>query len=312
MDKLTTTSLILLFLSKGTGFTCLGLLLMMLLGIAETNHKTLFCISVLVTNYFYGIIGVFYATLYSLMIFSCSVMYLFNVSVSDMKGKMLEFRNSTLKDEGNEPGLMTSFEINVTKIPEYKRHYSNIFFEKTNLTEERLNYLKSYYTYISYIFDKLCDVVYFLICKIRSNTENVVILKNIYYIYDQMYHCSNKMDVFRAVCTDMRNSNNTKNTELINYSNNNTKVFDKGDKNRNSENNNKSTAGAFSGFNENDMQVMQEEIQKQYNNMTPQQRKEEADKAMIMFKKLCDSTNFDAMMNSMINDFSSLQPGLNN
>jgi len=287
MDRLLGALLTLLFVFYGTGSTCLGLMTTCITGMTTMNYRILFLITQLLTYYFYGFIGMFYVMMCSLSMIGCCAMYWFDMSPEDMKQKINELKDgSPLTDSTSQRYL---FDDKVKRLIEYKNNGVELFYKKTGLTADHVTKMRSSYIYVSQLFDKLCDMIYSCMCYVRKVTNDLVGFKTIYYSYDRM-------------CTFMENVENVRAMHMDSYAMQNTLTDTE------SQTNDKGKLGLFGAMSPNDMEEM-ELMQKQYQNMTPLQKKEEADKAMDMLKNMFSGFNLDTMMDGMNFDFPKLKTG---
>ena len=99
MDKLTIASIISLFILLGPGTASLGMIFLVLTQSVTLNYMTLFNLTNLLTYYFYGLLGIFYIYVCSLSLIGSGYMYWYDLSLHDLKQKLIEIEVESQEEE---------------------------------------------------------------------------------------------------------------------------------------------------------------------------------------------------------------------
>lgn len=293
MNRLLTALLAMIFIFGGSGYFCLTLLIMILTGILPFDSTTLLLKNIVLTYHLYGLVGMCYIMLCFLSLVACFLTYWFDMSFKDLKVKLQELNDSTKDETTNTEKGPTEIEKKINKFLELKHNIITTVYDKVKFAEKYLIKLKSVCEYLSRIFDKICYMIYSLTCKVRMMTNNVVVFREIYYVYDQMCKFKKNIEMIKSMyCA----SQDALDDELV--------ISDK-DTNSKSKLDMKDSLGLFGdmGMDLDELKKEMNEMSSQYKSMTPEQKKEEANKAFDAIKNMFNNVNFDAMMNLDMSKF---------
>ena len=293
MDKLSIAFLTILFLNGGSFLIWIGLLLALLTNMLPLNYKTLFSVTSFTTYYFYGFSGIFYTFFCTLSLLVCGAMYWLELSVDDIKNKIKELnvneKPSTEVDNTLSPnGQLNQMEQYVDTFSQYRIKYVNMFCEKTGLDSTRIGSINSFYTYVSVMFDKFCQMFYGLMCRFRALTQNMKGFKTLYNGYDTLYQCKTNIDKLKALNIESQNKSND--LSLLQKTNLSPKNVDA---------KNLMDLCNFPELNLDQDSLNQEmaDAQAKFDKMSPDEKKKEAESMMNMMKNMFDS--FDNMKSMM-------------
>jgi len=220
-------------------------------------------------------------------------MYWLELSMDDMKNKIKELNVNenplTEVENTNTPDRqLNQMEQYVDTLSQYKIKYVNMFCEKIGLDSTRIGSIKSFYTYLSVMFDKFCQMFYGLMCRFRVLTQNIKGFKTLYNGYDTLYQYKTNIDKLKALNIESQNKSNDlsllQKTNLSPKNADTKKLMD---------------LCNFPALNLDQDSLDQEmaDAQAKFDKMTPDEKKKEAESMMNMMKNMFDS--FDNMKSMM-------------
>lgn len=220
MDRLIIALLIVLFFCGGSGLTSAGLLALIFGGVIDVTYATLSTVSVLLTYYICGLTGLFVVMFSSIALISSGCMYWYEMSFGDVK-KMLQDMNkkgqasgekesrdkdsdkkkkeSETDENESDDSKTQSFEKRLTEFSEYKTKSVQAFYDKTGLTDQRLEKYKGYYLFVSTKFDSFCDASHYYLCQFRAATEEIAGLRELYSGYDKCLELKTNLEGLRSL-----------------------------------------------------------------------------------------------------------------
>jgi hypothetical protein len=220
MERLPLAILILSFIVSGAGLTTAEMLCYLLFGIASLNHVTLFSTLSLFTYYLYGFFGIMYVALSTLIFIACGLMYWFDMSLGDMQKKVMSIQKSSVispdtdKTVTDNSQISQDMELRLKQLQAFKNTMIGSLCLKTGVTDDKINMIKNYYVLSSTKFDNFTDLLFTYIVRFRQITQDVMILKTIYYIYDQIIIYTTLLKSFRKLsnmASNMSHVNNNSN-----------------------------------------------------------------------------------------------------
>jgi len=212
MNRLLTALLAMIFIFGGSSYACLSLLMMLLTGIIPFDSTALLLKNVILTYHFYGLVGIFYVMMCFISLVACFVTYWFDMPFKELKVKLQELNDSTKDEKNNTEKVQTELEKKINKFLELKDSITATFYDKILFYEKYLVKLKSCCEYLSQVFDKICDMIYSVMCKVRVMTENVIVFREIYYVYDQMCKFKKNIEMIKSMYC---NTQDTLDDELV-------------------------------------------------------------------------------------------------
>lgn len=175
MDKLTCCVLISSFLYSPV-LTFIMLIMYLFNNTLDFNYKSLFLAWFCFFYWMFDFVNMMCVLFSSSVLLACGGLYWY-----DIDNKYLD----TIPYVKHQTNKLQSAKN------KYKTYITNKITNNTNITKTNLIYyekcFRKYYTYVSYNFDKLCSVVYSILCKFRELTQDIPGCKNIYSIYDTIY-----------------------------------------------------------------------------------------------------------------------------
>jgi hypothetical protein len=218
MDKLSITAFILLFIFSGAGLPSLLLLSLLGTGKIALNYLNLFSLINLLTYYFYGFFGMIYLFISSLALMVCGFMYWYELSIDEFKKEAEEMRIKALNDSetikpdvpANVTGVTMTNEVTKTKL-DVQLERAKVFFDKykglcfdflekkLGFTSKRMEKISNVYTKISSYYDNFVAMVYNFLLKFKNATKNVVGLRSLYYLDDQLVICRDSVNSLRTM-----------------------------------------------------------------------------------------------------------------
>lgn len=316
MNRLIFAILTLLYIFSGSGLTAIGLITTMMFNQIELNHISLFALTILLTKCFYGLIGLMYMFVGSMIFLLCGVCYWYEMSLNDIQQQMVQFKEENIVRSTSESKELTSFDKNWESLRQYKTEKINTFCEKIGLTdlltlEERSMKIQTFVILVSDKFDKFCDIVYSYLCKFRTKTSDVKVFKEIYATYGQLLECKAGIESLRSMhklSRTMLNMNLNMNTNTDSTTNSNENVsnsqlieeldseFDSSNDKTNSAASSKASTSRTSTsnsadqmFNAFDMEVL--ETKKQFDAMPEQEKHQINDMFKQMFGSMMSGDN---------------------
>ena len=178
MDKLTLTVLLTVLLTGYTSLLTLLLSMLMITGILDITHISLFCMTLLGVYNIYGLQGLFLLLLSTLSFIVSGYMYITNVSFTDM---ITSTNNKTDNTE---------------------QYYDNLLanvYHKTGITKESIKYITNHYNSISSKYDLFCKFMYTQLCNLRYITENIAGFKHLYDLYDRCMIIKQNINQFQQL-----------------------------------------------------------------------------------------------------------------
>jgi hypothetical protein len=288
MDKLSITLLTILFLNDGSYLIWIGLLFALLTQTLPLNYKTLFNFTSLTTYCFYGFTGIIYTFLCTLSLLICGAMYWFELSMDDVKNKMKELNDDAIDGNDCDDNESTNqIEQYIDKFTQYKTKYVNMFCEKTrlNLISPWMGTIGTFYTHVSVMFDKFCQMLYGLMCRFRTLTQDMKGLKSIYNVYDTMCQYKTTVDKLKHLNSESQNKSEMQEIDPSQIHTN--KLMDL-------------CNFPDLSLDHNSLNQEMADAQAKFDKMTPDERKKEAEVMMNVMKNMFDSfDNMKSMMEEM-------------
>jgi hypothetical protein len=217
MDKLTIFLLFALFVFGGSGWALMAFICMMSFGFVGSNHSTLFSLSVLMTYKFYGILSLLYTFAIALTFLLCGYMYWHDVRPDELVEQFTvqsadrnEKKTEPVDGQSDKPNetpietpIETPFERKLKLVVEHKNKLIGVFYNKTGLTDEKIEHYKSvcrkYYHVASDGFNVLCGATHRYLCKFCQMTRNVRGFDYIYTAYDQIVKYKQDIESLKAL-----------------------------------------------------------------------------------------------------------------
>lgn len=209
MDKLSIASLLFLTLAGGSGIGSFILLSQLITGIVPIDHTTLFSLFILLTYSFYGFFGLFYVTLSALVVIGCGLMYWFEMSMDDVKDKLIEMQIQALKTETennqnnqnnqNNENNENEIQKRIDQMKTMRQGFLTVFWTKTGISEERRNQMFEFYSAISSKFDLLMQIVIDNIQKFKNMTQNIVPFNKLYILIDGLFLFKQSVESLRSM-----------------------------------------------------------------------------------------------------------------
>lgn len=307
MDNLTKSFLLTCFLFSGSSLAALALFTFFMLGVTSVSYLTLFAFVSLLTYSFYGLFGLMYVLLASSGLLCCAFMYWFNLTSNDIYQKLDNFRAMFTKDKSEE----SNFSL--------RKKLFTVLSQRTGLNDTHCQKISQYYQLVSHYFDKFVSLLSTYLVKFRNLTQNVSGFNRIYNAYDTLslvgstlenaknihqvasnlpsfdknFDISQLLSQFGQESFQSETNSVESLDEEINDDDNVVDQLDTDDQPVVSKKKDSVKIPSFGNFNMNEMQ-------KQLNNMSPQQ-KNQMDK---MTKELLGNLNLNDMM-GMMNNFQS-------
>ena len=280
MDRLSVAILVSLFLFSGSGLASATFLAYIFFGVASIDHVTLFSLCSLLTYNFYGLLGMFYVLMCSLTLIACGLMYWYEMSVDDLKKKASEMQTQ-VGDKNSDGSQTGAIDERLKVANDYKNNLLGTFWLKTGLTEERRAKYWEHYLTASNKFDTFYVFATAYASQFRDLTKDIPVLKTLYYAYDQFFVYKQSIESVRALHKLSRNLTMPPSQPQTRGASSNVSV------DSNSESSTSSAppvdlGAMFGGLNMPDM----EEMQKQMENMSPEEKKRMDDMTEQMMKNM--------------------------
>jgi len=175
MDKLLGALLICSFMHSSL-LTFVMLLGYLYANVIQFNYATLLSIWFCFIYWMFDFLNMIFIVFNSATLLCCACLYWYNI---DNKYLM----------------ALPFIKQNVNKLQhknnQYKTYIINTITNNTDIRKKQLMHIQTtigkYYTFTANSFDKLCNVIYNTLCKIRSLTSDIPGCKNIYSMYDSIF-----------------------------------------------------------------------------------------------------------------------------
>jgi hypothetical protein len=152
--------------------------MLIITGILDITHISLFCMTLIGVYNIYGLQGLFLLLLSTLSFIASGYMYITNVSFTDIINTV---NNKTDNTEQYYENLLTNV------------------YHKTGISKESIKYITNYYNSISTQYDSFCKFMYKQLCNLRYITEDIVGFKNLYDLYDKCLLIKQNINQFQQL-----------------------------------------------------------------------------------------------------------------
>lgn len=294
MEKISIAFLTTVFIIANSTSAFLLFLIMLLSGTVELTYGTLFSIIYLTTYVFYGLSGVVYMTLSTMMLIVSMIMYWFNLSTVDTYERYKYAHVNTLKF-----GSTYDLDEHVNFLRKCRNDGLKKINDKLGITDEKYEEYKKQFDVVSRKFDtiltKIFEFFYPYLKHIRKYTNDSVPLKYIYLIYDFVIENNEYVKTNRIQNEFMMKKLRTmeKNMETILLSNEETNKMNDGNEMDNElDDVLDEPAENLYNMNTNNFHDINEQMEKEMKKIPPEQRRKMDEFAKQMFGNL----NIDDMM----------------
>lgn len=175
MDKLSGALLICSFMYNSL-LTFVMLLVYLYINIIQFNYATLFSIWFCFVYWMFDFLNIIFIVFNSATLLCCACLYWYNIDNKYlMTVPLIKHNVNKLQHKNNQ----------------YKTYIIDTLTNNTDIRKKQLMHTQTalikYYAFATNTFDKLCNIIYNTLCKIRSLTSDIPGCKNIYSMYDSIF-----------------------------------------------------------------------------------------------------------------------------